>query len=92
MMLSGRRLVTGVLSRNVQAFRAFSSAPNPKVFFDVTIDGQDEGRIVFELRSGKYSMRILSLLLLNFDVDVVPKTAENFRQLCTGKSVLCLIS
>mmetsp|Transcript_14025 Transcript_14025/g.16412 ORF Transcript_14025/g.16412 Transcript_14025/m.16412 type:complete len:199 (-) Transcript_14025:160-756(-) len=69
MMLSGRRLVTGVLSRNVQAFRAFSSAPNPKVFFDVTIDGQDEGRIVFELRS-----------------DVVPKTAENFRQLCTGEA------
>jgi cyclophilin family peptidyl-prolyl cis-trans isomerase len=38
----------------------------PKVFFDITIDGQPSGRITIEL----------------FD-DVVPKTAENFRALCT---------
>ena len=38
----------------------------PKVFFDVSIDGEPAGRIVFEL----------------FD-DKVPKTAENFRALCT---------
>ena len=41
---------------------------NPKVFFEVSIDQQPAGRIVFELR-----------------VDVVPKTAENFRALCTGE-------
>ena len=41
---------------------------NPKVFFDITIDGSYVGRIVFELRP-----------------DVVPKTAENFRALCTGQ-------
>ncbi|KAF4082454.1 hypothetical protein AMELA_G00151240 [Ameiurus melas] len=41
---------------------------NPKVFFDVTIDGRNAGRIVIELRA-----------------DVVPKTAENFRALCTGE-------
>ena len=40
----------------------------PRVFFDVTADGQPLGRMVFRLRS-----------------DVVPKTAENFRALCTGE-------
>lgn len=43
-------------------------AQNPKVFFDMTADGEKLGRIVFELRA-----------------DVVPKTAENFRALCTGE-------
>ncbi|MCX4552797.1 peptidylprolyl isomerase [Streptomyces sp. NBC_01387] len=38
------------------------------VFFDVTIDEQPAGRIVFEL----------------FD-DIVPKTAQNFRELATGE-------
>ena len=41
---------------------------NPKVFFDIEIDGQPEGKVVFELYS-----------------NVVPKTAENFRVLCTGE-------
>lgn len=40
----------------------------PRVFFDVSADGQALGRIVMELRN-----------------DVVPKTAENFRALCTGE-------
>ena len=42
--------------------------PNPTVFFDVTIGGQNAGRITMELYA-----------------DVVPKTAENFRALCTGE-------
>ncbi|OWK43811.1 peptidylprolyl isomerase [Fimbriiglobus ruber] len=41
---------------------------NPRVFFDVSIDGKPAGRIVMELRA-----------------DVAPKTAENFRALCTGE-------
>ena len=41
---------------------------NPRVFFDMTADGTDLGRIVFELHA-----------------DVVPRTAENFRALCTGE-------
>ena len=40
----------------------------PKVFFDVSANGDSLGRITIELRS-----------------DVVPKTAENFRSLCTGE-------
>jgi cyclophilin family peptidyl-prolyl cis-trans isomerase len=41
---------------------------NPKVFFDIDIDGQNAGQITFELFA-----------------DVVPRTAENFRALCTGE-------
>ena len=41
---------------------------NPKVFFDVTIGGQNAGRITMELYADK-----------------TPKTAENFRALCTGE-------
>ncbi|MFE7575840.1 peptidylprolyl isomerase [Streptomyces sp. NPDC057521] len=40
-----------------------------QVFFDITINDEPAGRIVFNL----------------FD-DIVPKTAENFRQLATGKN------
>lgn len=41
---------------------------NPRVYFDVEIDGEAAGRIVMQLRKDK-----------------VPKTAENFRALCTGE-------
>jgi peptidylprolyl isomerase len=41
---------------------------NPKVYFDIEIDGQPAGRIAMELFADK-----------------VPKTAENFRALCTGE-------
>jgi cyclophilin family peptidyl-prolyl cis-trans isomerase len=41
---------------------------NPRVYFDITIGGQEQGSIVFELFA-----------------NVVPRTAENFRKLCTGE-------
>merc|ERR1712018_712374 len=39
-----------------------------KCYFDMSIGGQNAGRIVMELRN-----------------DVVPRTCENFRALCTGE-------
>ncbi|KAL8198588.1 UNVERIFIED_CONTAM: hypothetical protein K2H54_016986 [Gekko kuhli] len=45
-----------------------SNPNNPVVFFDITIGGQEVGRMKVELFA-----------------DVVPKTAENFRQFCTGE-------
>jgi cyclophilin family peptidyl-prolyl cis-trans isomerase len=47
------------------------TSSNPRVFFDISIDGTPSGRLVFELFA-----------------DVVPKTAENFRALCTGEKGL----
>ncbi|KAJ4823234.1 hypothetical protein Tsubulata_004503 [Turnera subulata] len=42
--------------------------PNPKVYFDIEIDGNPIGRMVMEL-----------------DAKSFPRTAENFRALCTGE-------
>lgn len=44
------------------------TTPTCRCFFDVTIDGQEAGRVVFAMYG-----------------NVVPKTVENFRALCTGE-------
>ena len=54
-------------ARLIRFFSSNATRENPKVFFDISIDGNSAGRITMELRK-----------------DVVPKTAENFRALCTG--------
>ncbi|KAJ1989875.1 hypothetical protein GGI25_000019 [Coemansia spiralis] len=41
---------------------------NPKVFFELAVDGKPSGRIEIELHK-----------------DIVPRTTENFRALCTGE-------
>ncbi|KAL0177161.1 hypothetical protein M9458_026055, partial [Cirrhinus mrigala] len=72
---SFRRAFTDCQSRMSQAEAAQMSAAealsresNPVVFFDITIDDEDAGRIVMELFA-----------------HILPKTAENFRALCTGE-------
>ncbi|KAL1254734.1 hypothetical protein QQF64_016963 [Cirrhinus molitorella] len=66
---SFRRVFTDCQSRMSQAnTEALSQESNPVVFFNITIDGEDAGRVVMELFA-----------------HIVPKTAENFRALCTGE-------
>lgn len=60
------KLLASNLTRRTLA--TTNPALGSKVFFDITIDNKEAGRITFEL----------------YD-DVVPKTAENFKQLCIGQ-------
>ncbi|KAL0185343.1 hypothetical protein M9458_021040, partial [Cirrhinus mrigala] len=72
---SFRRAFTDCQSRMSQtdaaqtsAAEALSRKSNPVVFFDITVDDEDVGRVVMELFA-----------------HILPKTAENFRALCTGE-------
>jgi cyclophilin family peptidyl-prolyl cis-trans isomerase len=58
----------GNVAARTSMARGMATTKNPTVFFDLEINGKDEGRVTFELFA-----------------DVVPKTAENFRALCTGE-------
>merc|ERR1712151_24732 len=60
----------GLISRvSSRTYRNFQKMP-VTCFFDMTIGGQQAGRIVFKM----------------YD-EIVPKTVENFRALCTGEKV-----
>eukprot|EP01029_Cantina_marsupialis_P032439 TRINITY_DN98_c0_g1_i1.p1 TRINITY_DN98_c0_g1~~TRINITY_DN98_c0_g1_i1.p1 ORF type:complete len:209 (-),score=61.19 TRINITY_DN98_c0_g1_i1:117-719(-) len=61
-------LVIALVAASVEAKKIRMPKVTTKVYFDVEIDGESAGRVVFGLY-GK----------------TVPKTAENFRALCTGE-------
>lgn len=66
---------------------------NPVVFFDITAGGNSVGRIEMTVSAATgccclpfHAELIITMrcMMLQLRADVVPKTAENFRCLCTG--------
>jgi peptidyl-prolyl isomerase F (cyclophilin D) len=58
---------------------------NPVVFFDLALDDEDMGRVVFQLRKVSDPREGLALARHIALQDVAPLTVENFRRLCTGE-------
>ena len=57
-----------------RAYFCAAKSQNPKVFFDIHINNQPSGKLVFEVW-------VYFDIFLQLFSDKVPKTAENFRRL-----------
>ncbi|KAL0963548.1 hypothetical protein UPYG_G00307810 [Umbra pygmaea] len=64
----GQSEALALSSPQMSRVQEHSRDTNPRVFLDISADGEPLGRVVIELFS-----------------HIVPKTAENFRALCTGQ-------
>ncbi|XP_047206676.1 peptidylprolyl isomerase Fa isoform X3 [Girardinichthys multiradiatus] len=83
------------------AARLVSSGPvkNPVVFLDIEADGELLGRVIIEVAAAANTLAFLIgldftykthmnssfFIIWQLNADAVPKTAENFRALCTGE-------
>lgn len=61
---------------------------NPIVFFDVSIGEKTVGRLLIEVSFKTFFSTSwhLTHCIVKLRADVVPRTAENFRRLCTGET------
>ena len=59
-----------------------SNRDNPIVFFDISVGGKEIGRLKIEVL---YQLNLLYNFRFKLFRDICPKTAENFRQFCTGE-------
>lgn len=86
-----RPLIRGLLGNRVASLTMAASVPivgggafwlNSRSFFGTAKAASNLPRVFFEVKAGDKS---LGRVVMELRSDVVPKTAENFRQLCTGE-------
>lgn len=86
-----RPLIQGLLGNRVASLTMAASVPivgggafwlNSRSFFGTAKAASNLPRVFFEVKAGD---KCLGRVVMELRSDVVPKTAENFRQLCTGE-------